>query len=315
MSATKRLPAGFHFDIPAEVYHADPCVEPSLSASIAKTMIESSPAHAKLAHPRFTKQPEADKPSRTMQIGSVAHKMILGRGADLSIIEAEDYLTKAAKAERDAAFEAGRLPILAPDYECARSIAAAFAEQIGNIPDCEGWATGRSEVVAIAQDPITGTTMRSMFDRLELHADHAVIWDIKTGDLSAAPWEIGRRVANMGYEIPVGFYSRVVELLRPDLEGRIIFRWVFIENDPPFAMTVAQADATSFEIGRRKTMRACADFARCATTGVWPRYPSQIITPEFPGFAASKWMDREEVEEEKRRITKPMRASEIAGPC
>ena len=46
------LDAGIH-DIPPREYHADPCPAPSLSRSIAKLLVERSPAHAYAAHPRL----------------------------------------------------------------------------------------------------------------------------------------------------------------------------------------------------------------------------------------------------------------------
>lgn len=311
------LAAGFHFDVPADRYHADPCEVPSLSASIAKVMIEHCPARARMEHPRLAAQPERERPSRDMEIGSVAHRLILGRGAPIAPIDAEDYKTNDAKSARESAYAARFLPILMSDYEVAQNLADAFREQLAVTPGCEGWALGQSEVVGIARDPTSGALMRSMFDRLELHDDHAVIWDIKTTGQSAAPWSVARTIANMSYDVPVGFYTRVVELLRPDLEGRVIFRWVFIENDAPHAMTVADADATAVEIGRRKTARACREWSRCLKTGHWPRYPARIVTPEYPAYAASAWMAREDAEAEFHRSGRTYRpvSTEIAGPC
>lgn len=311
------LPVGFHFDIPADHYHADPCEAPSLSASIAKVMIEHCPARARMDHPRLAAQPERSRPSRDMELGSVAHRLILGRGARIVPIDAENYTTKDAKAQRESAYDAGFLPILMPDYEEAQNLADAFSEQLAETPGCEGWQVGQSEVVGVARDPVSGTLMRSMFDRIELHDDHAVIWDIKTTGASAAPWSVARTIANMSYDVPVGFYTRVVELLRPDLAGRVIFRWAFIENEAPHAMTIAEADATAVEIGRRKTTRACSEWARCLATGHWPRYPARIVTPEYPTYAASAWMAREDAEAEFRRVGRSYRpvSTEIAGPC
>ena len=42
-----------HTDISAEAYHADPAPEPSLSSSVAKILVNLSPAHARIAHPRL----------------------------------------------------------------------------------------------------------------------------------------------------------------------------------------------------------------------------------------------------------------------
>ena len=39
------------YTLSAEAYHADPCPEPSLSASIANVLLQRSPAHARIQHP------------------------------------------------------------------------------------------------------------------------------------------------------------------------------------------------------------------------------------------------------------------------
>ena len=42
------LEPGIH-NLSAEVYHADPCVKPSLSSSIANVLLQQSPLHAWMA--------------------------------------------------------------------------------------------------------------------------------------------------------------------------------------------------------------------------------------------------------------------------
>ena len=55
-------------------YHADPCPAPSLSRSIAETLILESPEHAFAAHPRLTKPDEEDEE----EAGEETHEVRFG---------------------------------------------------------------------------------------------------------------------------------------------------------------------------------------------------------------------------------------------
>ena len=69
---------GVYYDLPEHEYHSDPCDSPSLSASIAQTIVLESPAHAWLQHPRFGgKQIE---PTKEMDRGTLVHALLLGKG-------------------------------------------------------------------------------------------------------------------------------------------------------------------------------------------------------------------------------------------
>jgi hypothetical protein len=283
---------GFHHDFSAAEYHADPAPEPSLSSSVARILLDQSPRHAWLAHPRLNPEKPADEPSRPKEIGSAVHKLILGRGSGTHVIEATSYQSTAAKEARANAVAAGKIPILVDDLATAEGCAAACAEQMAKIEGCAGFSSAPSEVVAIAKDE-TGAWLRAMMDKFEEHERGAVIWDVKTTGQSAAPQAIGRKIADMGYEIQSALYERVAVTLKPELAGRITFRWVFIETEPPHLLTVAELDATGLEIGRKKVAAAIALWNRCRETGIWPGYAARIIRAEYPIYAERSWLERE----------------------
>ena len=65
-------------------YYRDPCAVPSLSQSIAHTLVTQSPLHAWSEHPRLGNQ---RKPaSKAMDVGSLIHKLVLGKGVDVEIV-------------------------------------------------------------------------------------------------------------------------------------------------------------------------------------------------------------------------------------
>ena len=84
------------YEIPAALYHADPCPEPSLSASVARTLIERSALHAKMQHPRFGRE---ERPVTSgMALGTAAHAVILeGDWDGIGFIDADSFRTKAVK--------------------------------------------------------------------------------------------------------------------------------------------------------------------------------------------------------------------------
>ncbi len=293
------LQAGLHFDVPAADYHADPAPEPSLSSSLAKVLLDQSPRHAWLQHPRLNAGIPPVAPTSQKEIGTAVHKLVLGRGGDLLVIDAKDYRTNAAKDARAAAYEAGECPILKPDYEQAQAIALAVCEQLAQVHDCHGFNGAASEVVGISHDP-TGAWLRCMIDKFEERNGGAIIWDLKSGDQSAEPGTLGRRIANMSYEIQAALYERVVSTIRPDLAGRLKFRWVFVENEAPHLITVAELDNAGLEIGRKKVASALALWNRCRRENDWPGYPAAIVIAEFPTFAENAWLAREMADESIR---------------
>ena len=74
------------YQMPAEEYHADPCPEPSLSASLIKTLLARSPLHAWHEHPRLN--PNVVKEERKeYDRGSAAHALLLEGEDRMAVIE------------------------------------------------------------------------------------------------------------------------------------------------------------------------------------------------------------------------------------
>ena len=101
------------YQMPLTDYIADPAPEPSLSSSLAHTLITQTPIHAFMRHPRLNPGAPREE-SNKMDIGTIAHGLLLeGDESRIVLIEAEDWRTKEAKEQRDQAYADGKVPLLA----------------------------------------------------------------------------------------------------------------------------------------------------------------------------------------------------------
>jgi len=200
------IAAGFH-DISEREYHKDFAPAPSLSSSIARVLLEQTPRHAALAHPRLNPEFDAGDrdPSRKAEIGTAAHKALTGKGAQIVIIDAEDYKTKAAKEARAEAYEAGHAPILRPDLDAAERIHRAVRDRIAAIPECQGALhIGKGEQAMLWQDT-GGIWCRALMDWW--HEESLTVYDIKTTAGGLTDRDISSRIAG-GWDVQAGLYIR-----------------------------------------------------------------------------------------------------------
>jgi PDDEXK-like domain of unknown function (DUF3799) len=280
---------GIYYDIPAATYFADPCDEPSLTQSIAKILITQSPAHAFFRHPRLNPAANVqdDEYSSAKAIGNAAHKLVLGRGKEVCVIEAKDFRTNEAKATRDKATADGYTPILAKHHKAAKELAAAIRDKL-DAAGCErAFHHGHAEVVMIARDG--DIWLRSMADWM----DGFMIYDLKTGDTSAAPEAIPYRMADQGWDIQAAMQERILDLLYPAEAGRRKWRFVAVEQSEPFALTVNELPESVMTMGGKKLQYAIDRWRWCINHCVWPGYEPIIHRPEYPGFAEAQWLNRE----------------------
>ena len=291
------------YRMPAALYHADPCPEPSLSNSIARALVTQSPRHAFIAHPRLNPVGTvSDVPDRDMQIGSVAHAMFLGSGAPITRIGASCYNGKLAREVRDAAFDAGNLPILDTDLnaaaamvEVARAEFRAYPELAPVLPDNLEIPDGWSEIVVIWREgPIW---CRAMLDRVS--PDLRVAIDYKT-TRNAHPSACARRIFDNDYQIQAAWYQRGLDAIDPYGRGRRHFYFLYQENQEPYGCSVHELDAHAAARGEAQVDAALLGWAACRARNEWPGYPRLIHRAELP-----PWREREWIEESERRHEQP----------
>ncbi|MBB2961877.1 hypothetical protein [Methylobacterium sp. R2-1] len=111
--------------MPAALYHADLCPEPSLSSSVGKLIVGRSPKHARAAHPWLGALPDEGDSTRPKEVGD-AEALHRDR-ADL-FAEAVHLYRQGTRWWPDAAFEAKHIK---PEQE-ARFKVDAWEKTIAN---------------------------------------------------------------------------------------------------------------------------------------------------------------------------------------
>lgn len=251
-------------DVTPEQYLADPCATPSLNATTAHEIVSESPLHGWTIHPRLGGRAGGGAGTKAMNDGSLIHKLLLGKGQEIAIIESDAFRTNAAKDARDAAIADGLLPVLRHNYESKLAIAERVRERCA----AKGYVfDGQSEVAIEFDDG--GVLCRAMLDHVNV-ADGSIL-EVKHV-ARANPRQIARSFFDFGYDIQYTAHTRALAALRPEFAGRINFTFLFIESEPPYSIVPAKPDGALREIGALRWDNALRIWRECLESGKWPGY-------------------------------------------
>lgn len=301
---------GIYTDMAARDYFADCAPEPSLTQSIAKILIDKSPSHARLQHPKLN--PDFHEPfeyDKALAIGNAAHKLLIGRGKEVCVIEANDFRKDDAKATRDAAIEQGYTPILAKHMRAAHDLVKAARAQLKTIGLENAFEWGHGEAVVVWQE--NGIWLRSMIDWIDNVG--LVYYDLKTSGMSAAPHSVPNVMASAGWPIQAAMQERGLDAVEPKDAGRRTFMFVMVENTEPYALTVNEMSEAVMTIGRKQIDHAIRIWRTCIESGEWPAYPPIVNVPEYPGYKEAAWLAREIAEEDARQHGRPKMLTTLMG--
>lgn len=253
---------------------------PRLSYSLARTLIKKSPLHMYLEHPLLGGKGKVA--TKTMDIGTMVHALILDQIEEFVILDFDSYRTKDAQTSRDMAVEEGKIPLLAKDWEKVQEMAEAVKKQLAEqLPEFfEPGAVCEHEIVWTDDN---GVECQSKLDKF--NHSLGIIWDLKvTSD--ASPDKIQRKIFDMGYDIQESMYTTAVEKTYPDIAGRTYWKFIFIEDSEPYAIGIYQTEMFAKQVGKMKALRASRKFKKCLETGIWPGYGEQWI--EAPSWEVRK---------------------------
>ena len=268
----KDIPTGRWRGIPDTVYHR----LPGLSASGAKLLVPPS-CPAKYKANRDNPPPS----NAVFDLGKAVHKLVLGEGAPLQIIDAKDWRSKAASEARNEAYAAGVIPILVGDFAQIKAMSdAVLAHPVaGKLIDD---SVGEAEVSLLADDPGTGVRLRARPDWSTERDGRLWLVDLKT-TVTAEPRAFARKAADYRYHLQAAWYVQVAALLNLDPCAAFVF--VAVEKEPPYLVSVTEWDGEAMTEGARLMREAIKTYALCKESDFWSGYPEGITPMYLPRWA------------------------------
>lgn len=272
-------------DVTIEEYHS----MEALSSSIAKVLIAKSPAHAAQA------LIDEAAPTEAMDNGAIAHRLLLGKGDEYRVLDFPDWRTGAARAAKEKARAERKVPILLHRFEALEVAVTAIAMRIQRMGIR---FDGESELaLSWLETDVEGDQLcRCRIDHARIGPAGAQIFELKLVE-SAAPDAVERSSESMGYAIATAAYIRAVEALRPDLRGRVEFRFIFAELSPPFGVNVCQPDGLFRDVGEARWLRAVRTWRKCSRERYWPTYGDGVNYITVPPWGLSREAKEEERDE------------------
>lgn len=269
-------------DLTAEAYHAD------------RTSISSSGLRALLAPgcpAQFKYDRDNPQPRKEFDLGHAAHKLVLGDGPELDVVEGARWDTKAAKAKVAELRAKGVVPLKDHEMEQVQAMAEAIRRHpIAGPLFTPG--TGRAELSLFWTDPATGVRCRVRPDWLKEMPGLALGVDYKT-ITKADPDTVSRAIRDHSYHQQDALYTDGIwAALQPE-DVRFVF--VFQSKTPPYLVTVRELKDQDRDIGRARNERALRIYADCMANDDWPDWTGPVDT--IPQIGMPSWDTLRQAEE------------------
>jgi PDDEXK-like domain of unknown function (DUF3799) len=270
---------GIYDGLPEDIYHRDPVPAGSLSFSGAKKLLPpSTPARFKYDRDN----PPA--PSQAMELGTAAHKLILGTGPDLVVVDAKDWRTNAAKEAAAEIRAAGCVPLLPPEMAQVKAMAAAIRAHPVASALFDPERGGHAEQSLFWPDETFGIWRRCRMDWMpDLDGPRPILGDYKTTGKTADHRAIARAMTDYRYFMQHPWYADGVKAIT-GLDLPFVF--CFQETAPPYLISVAQLSGEDVRSGRAWNTAACERYRDCTESGVWPGYSNEVQRIVLPAWVA-----------------------------
>jgi len=269
--------AGFVHDLDEATYHSD---RNSLSVSGAKVILKA-PA-------LFRWQQDHPVYKKVFDAGSAAHKLVLGVGDPIVIVQrsdpktgevigdADDYKSPSAREHADKIRAEHGIPLLRNEYDVVQAMADELSSHRLAM---QLLSEGQPEVSAYAPDEPTGVVRRGRFDWL----GPTIVTDYKTA-VSSEPNAFVRAAVSYGYQMQAGWYLDLAADLGHPAQA---FAFIVQEKTAPYLVTVIELPPELVAHGRERNRRALERFRDCTESGRWPGYvpDDQFATPSAPSWA------------------------------
>lgn len=207
-----------------------------------------------------------EQPSPAFDLGQGVHSVLLG-GRDVVAIDAPDWRSASARAERDRIRAEGGIPLLAGQAHQVQDMAAAVRASTDLLD-------GQHEVPGLAEHD--GVPIKGKAD--VLHPGAAIV-DLKT-TANAHPDALARSILTYGYHVQAAHYWNV---FGADPSWQYLI--VAVEKTLPYLVTTVVLDDEWLSLGWGRCIDAYNSWRACTASGAWPGYAPGVVRLPLPAWA------------------------------
>ena len=273
-------------------YLGDPAPEPSLTSSLVRDLLRTAPRKVWRNCARLNPDYEAAKKD-IFDLGSAAHALFIGEGAEIVVVDATDWRTKVAKDAKAAAYAAGKTPIKKNDMRRVEAMAEAAKQQFGQHEELRDFQVVEPCREASIFWREAGVTCRC---RPDLYLDGPpIIIHHKTTGVNLNPYTLSKYAASLGWELIAAHYAAGVQALTGEDPQQF---FAVQETTPPYLALVAQLDAAFLDLGRQRRQRALAIWEWCLSENKWPGWPDGTVVLEAPPWHENMAIQQRDAEQD-----------------
>jgi hypothetical protein len=253
--------------------------EPLLSPSTAHLIISKSPLQAWWKKFGGAPKEYTDPTDR----GHLIHALLLG-GDEIVGVDAEDWRTNKAKAERESARAAGKIPVLMAKLADAKE----YADDIRRRLLAKGYDLTKGERELALNWSEGDTPCRGRLDWFSY--EQAVILDLKIV-ADASKEACVRHMLKYGAAIQEAAYISAIEKRHPELAGRVRMKFAFFEAEPPSDYCIRSSSGGMRSVGQAQWKRAVSIWSACLERfggnpeNPWPGYDEDESEMDAPPWA------------------------------
>ena len=262
---------------------------PALSPSIGHVLTTESALHAYTVHRLLGNMPRPV--TAPQEGGQLIHAGMLEEWKGVEVLDFDNFRTNAAKEARDAAREAGLIPVLREKYEHAEHTVGRLNARLADLGI--KLTGGEAEVSMEWNEPHERGDVLCHGRIDYLNDTGTVIYDVKTTEGSVSPQACANALVNGPGAIQAAAYTSAREKLDPDLAGRIRVIFLFCELREPYAVTPCEPSGSMQELGESRWQRAISEWGTCLADDEWPSHTLGILRVDAPPWALAQELDKE----------------------
>lgn len=261
---------------------------PKISPSIAKKLLDGTPLNAWCNHRLLGNMA---KPMTDGQVaGILTHATVLGHDERLAILPYDSFRSNEAKEAKQAAIDAGLIPVAQPKWdEASENAPHIIAALSGAGVILDGTVEHRFNWV---EDGVLCTGVVDHWD------GKLMVDEIKTGPSLPTREYCERHLIQSHSHLQDAAYRRAVAAELDVDPVEVTVRFAFVQSVAPFAVNIRPMTAAFREYSEIRWTRAVKTWGECLASGVWPGPNDEDYPFDVPVWALKREMELEAFDDE-----------------